>query len=70
MSNIEKLLTVKEYERMTEEYDKVKYQCKRCGHKVIIPKWVDKQICDWCGYWVFKNKKDECIFRVKEKMKK
>lgn len=66
---MEKLLTEQEWKRMTDEYDKIKYKCK-CGHKVVIPKWVDKQLCGWCGHWVFKSKKDECLFRVKEKMKK
>lgn len=57
-----------EYERRAEEYDKVKYLCK-CGHRVIIPKWMDKNICDWCGNYVFKSKKDEDLYRIKEKMK-
>lgn len=58
----------KEFERMSEEYDKVKYICK-CGHRVIIPKWIDKNICDWCGNYVFKSKKDEDLYRIMEKMK-
>ena len=65
---MEKILTIKEYERMTEEYDKVKYTCK-CGRRVVIPKWVKKQLCDWCGNYVFKNKKDEFLYRVGEKLK-
>ena len=39
------ILTIKEFKRMTDEYEKVKYICK-CGHRVVIPKWVDKQLCD------------------------
>ena len=66
---MEKLLTIKEYERMQDEYNKVKYEC-RCGHKVIIPKWVDKQICGWCGKYVFKSKEDEFKYRMKEVLKK
>lgn len=58
----------KDFERMSEEYDKVKYICK-CGHRVIIPKWIDKNICDWCGNYVFKSKKDEDLYRIMEKMK-
>ena len=49
------------------ELSKVKYRC-RCGHKVIIPKWVDKQLCDWCGNYVFKSKKDEFEYRMKERL--
>lgn len=64
---MEKMLTVKEYERMTDEYNKVKYQCK-CGRKIIIPKWVDKKLCDWCGRYVFKSEKDEIKYRIREKM--
>ena len=63
-----KTLTVKEYSNMTKEYDKVKYTCE-CGHRVVIPKWVDKNLCRWCGRYVFKNKKDEFEYRMKEKLK-
>lgn len=59
----------KEFERRAKEYDKVKYKCK-CGHRVIIPKWLDKTPCDWCGNYVFKTKKDEDIYRIMEKMNK
>ena len=64
-----KLLTNKEYRRMSEEYDKVKYTCK-CGHRVIITNKQDKVVCDWCGHYVFKSKKDEFEFRLKEQMKR
>ena len=66
---MKKMLTIKEYEKMTDEYDKVKYEC-RCGHRVVIPKWVDKQICKWCNNYVFKNKEDEFKYRLQEKMRK
>lgn len=66
---MEKMLTPKEFKRMTEEYDKVKFTCK-CGHRVVIPKWVDKQICGWCGQFVFKDKKKEFEYRMQEKMKR
>lgn len=62
------VLTIKEYNRMIDEYDKVKYRCK-CGHRVIIPEWIDKQLCSHCGNYVFKNKKDEFKFRMMEKIK-
>lgn len=66
---MKKLLTIKEYKRMTDNYEKAKYICK-CGHRVIIPKWETKQLCDWCGMYVFKNKKDEFEFRMKERLRK
>ena len=62
------MLSAKEFSNMSNEYDKVKYRCK-CGHRVVIPKWVDKQLCKWCGNYVFKNEKDEFEYRLKEKMK-
>ena len=67
---MEKLLTTTEFERMTKEYDKVKYRCKKCGHKVVIPSWVNKQICDWCGVWVFKDEKEEFKYRMQEKLRR
>ena len=63
------ILTIKEFKRMTDEYEKVKYICK-CGHRVVIPKWVDKQLCDWCGRYVFKDKKVEFNYRISEQIKK
>lgn len=66
---MEKLLTIKEFERMTKEFDRVKYICK-CGHRVVITNKQEKNICDWCGHYVFKNAKDEFEYRVKERMKK
>ena len=62
------ILTIKEFKRMTDEYEKVKYIC-RCGHRVVIPKWVDKQLCDWCGRYVFKDKKTEFKYRIMEAIK-
>lgn len=63
------ILTIKEFKKMTDEYEKVKYVCK-CGHRVVIPKWVDKQLCDWCGRYVFKDKKREFNYRISEQIKK
>lgn len=57
-----------EFQRQSDEYAKVKVQCK-CGHKTVIPFRVDKQICRWCGHYVFRDKKEEFKYRMKEKMK-
>ena len=62
------LLTNKEYQRISDEYDKVKIRCK-CGHKVIVPMWVDKQICAWCGYYVYRDKQLEFKETIKKMMK-
>ena len=60
----------KEFKRKSEVYSQNKYQCKHCGHKQLIPNFMEKNLCDWCGFWVFKNEKDEFLFRMKEKIKK
>ena len=62
------MLSAKEFSRQTNMLNKAKYKCK-CGHRIIIPLWVDKQICDWCGKYVFREKKDEFKYRLKEKMR-
>lgn len=64
MKAYNKLYSFKEYNHMTKEYDKVKYLCK-CGHRVLIPYWEDKQLCSWCNHYVYKDKKLE----FKEKLK-
>ena len=61
---MKKLLTAEEFSRMADEYDKVKYTCK-CGRRSVIPKWVDKTLCSWCGCYVFKSKKNEFEYRMK-----
>lgn len=63
------LYSDKEFQRMSNEYAKVKYKCKHCGHKVVIPAWVDKQLCSWCGYYVFSNKQLEFKENVKRLIK-
>ena len=65
-----KTLTIKEYDRLTNEYDKVKYRCKCCGYRVIIPYNIDKALCGHCGNYVFKSNKDEFKFRLEEQRKK
>lgn len=42
--------------------------CK-CGHSIMMRKDKDKIICSWCGHWIFKNKKDEFIYRMREKLR-
>ena len=51
---------IKIYDYITKH----KVKCK-CGHKVFITKY-DKIICSWCGNYVFKDKKKEFDYRLKE----
>lgn len=64
-----KVLTDKEYSRMTSELDKVKVRC-RCGAKIILPMQVEKGICRRCKHWVFRDKKKEFKYRLQEKIRK
>lgn len=60
---MKKILTIKEYERMTDNLNKVKYVCN-CGHRVIIPNNRKYNLCDWCGNYVFRDKRDEFKYRL------
>lgn len=51
------------FKRMSEN----KVKC-RCGHSQLV--LYDKQLCRWCGNWVFKNKKEEFKHRVKENIRR
>jgi hypothetical protein len=42
-------------------------KCK-CGHTINMNPKLDKEICSWCNNYVFRNPKDEFVYRVKEKM--
>ena len=46
------------------ELDKSRYYCK-CGHSLIMPVWVDRQICSWCGKYVYKDKETEFRYMMK-----
>ena len=45
-----------------------RYYCK-CGHSVVILPKEEKTFCTYCGHYVFKNKKDEFKYRIKEIMR-
>lgn len=66
---MEHLLTKEEFDRMTNELDKVKYEC-RCGHKEVITSTEDKKICSWCGRYIFRDKRDEFNYRISEQIKR
>lgn len=63
-------LSEEELQKQQEEISKHKYVCKHCGHKQLVPNYMEKNLCDWCGYWVFRNDKDEFKFRMNERLKK
>ena len=60
----------REYQKKSDELDKVKIKCSKCGHREVVPVWVDKQICSWCGYYIYRNKKLEFEEKLAKTMKK
>ena len=65
-----KTLNDKEWKHLTDEYEKVKYECKHCGHKMVIPYKKNKQLCSWCHNYVFINEQEEFKYRLEEKRKR
>lgn len=63
------LLNNNELIRYTDIITKNKKKC-RCGHSIILPPHLNKIVCNWCGNYVFKTKKDEFEYRLQETMHK
>lgn len=49
-----------------EAIHEIQYVCKKCGKKAIIPTGVKRQICHWCGHWVYADKNMEFREKFKE----
>ena len=41
-----------------------KIKCK-CGHTQLLGKH-DRAICDWCKHWIYKDKRTEFKYKLKE----
>jgi len=50
-------------DKLMNAFNKLRYQCKKCGHKSTIPTNSDKGVCYWCGRYIFRNEKDEFKYR-------
>ncbi|MEE0137739.1 hypothetical protein [Fusobacterium ulcerans] len=57
----------KEMDRMFKTYTDNSYKCS-CGHTIAIAKSCEKIVCSYCGRYVFREKKDEFKYRLKEVM--
>lgn len=57
-------------EKYKHAMQSISYKCKKCAHKVIIPKFVKKQICSWCGNYVYSDPKEEFKERFKTERRK
>ena len=55
---------IKRYETITKDTIK----CPRCLHSILTTK--KKKLCDWCGYYVYKDKKLEFQEKLKASLKK
>lgn len=62
-------LSKEDFEKLLSQEQEKKKTCK-CGNIVKITNGFGRIICQNCGYYVFLDKKEEFIYRVKEKMKK
>ena len=62
-------LTIQQMQKLQDELNNYTYTCD-CGHRVVIPYNVDKQICQWCHRYVFKSKQDEFKYRLEEQRRK
>lgn len=50
---------IEEPEKYKKAIQSISYKCKKCGHNAVIPKFVKKQICSWCGHYVYSDAKEE-----------
>lgn len=60
------MLTFRELEKLNSERSNSRVLCK-CGHSLLINNKYNRAICSYCHNFVFKTKKDEFIYRMKEK---
>ena len=58
-------LDFKLMQKKLDDIQKTSYKCK-CGHTVVITHQVDKALCNYCNNLVFKDKKSEFEYRLKE----
>lgn len=60
------------YEKPTEytmkERDNFVY-CPKCHHTVEFWSNSNRELCKWCGNYVFKTKKDEFKYRLEQRLK-
>ena len=43
-------------------------KCANCGHTMLLG-IKGRRICSWCGHYIFKNKRQEFEYRLKEAMR-
>lgn len=58
-------LSYKEIEKYAQVMTKSKVKCK-CSHKVNIPAYLDRVICDWCKNYVYRTPELEEEYKKKD----
>ena len=52
--------------KLAEALSKISVKC-RCSHTMVIPPKIDRMICDWCGYYVYKDPKEQFKYELRKK---
>lgn len=61
----------KPYRDLIKEYDKMSPYMVRCNcsHTMLLTNKKERIICSHCGYWVYRDKKTEMKYKLKELLK-
>lgn len=70
MKDAYQYLSIKERFETAEAKESLKRQCKWCGRKKVIPIYVERLLCDWCGYWIYREPSIEFKYKLEEQMKR
>ncbi len=70
MKDVYQYLSIKERFKSADAKSSLKKQCKQCGRKKVIPKYVDRLLCDWCGHWIYREPSIEFKYMLEEQMKR
>ena len=63
-------LSIKERFASANAKSDLKKQCKQCGRKKVIPVYVDRLLCDWCGSWIYRTPSIEFKYKLEKEMKR
>ena len=62
---------LKSYKEIVEVHDKLQdYMVKcKCSHTLLFTGVKDRLLCTYCGHYVYKDKKTELKYKMKELLK-
>lgn len=71
MSTIDSKYTTKkllsDIRKLDNEMAQLKVKCE-CSHTMVMIN-VDRMICSWCGYWVYKDDKAKFKYKMRKELK-